>query len=209
MIRSMLERGVINKPDIEHHREYARRIICQVQKQRDTLHGTILLEITSKESRSLQVDTHGTKDDAEVLCMTIMYGLVGLVDKTSLSTNLSGDFIVRQTGGREDGNLLTTGDRVHCVNGRDTRRNHLFGVDARIRVDGGTVDVEVIFGEHLWALVNGATRTVKDSTQHVFGHAELETVAGEFDFGLVRVCEYWMCCRGLLQRVCGYVAAPF
>lgn len=63
--------------------------------------------------------------------MAIVHALVGdtlLLDETSLSANLGGNFVVRQTGGRENRNLLTTGNRVHGVDGRDTGGDHLLGV---------------------------------------------------------------------------------
>ena len=37
--------------------------------------------------------------------------------------------IVGQTGGREDGDLLSAGDGVHTVDSGDTRLDHLLGVD--------------------------------------------------------------------------------
>ena len=46
--------------------------------------------------------------------------------------------VVRQTSGGEDGDLLATGDRVHHIDGRDTRLDHLLRVDTRPRVDGLT-----------------------------------------------------------------------
>ena len=49
------------------------------------------------------------------------------------------------------------------------------------------VDVEVVLGQNLGALVDGATGTVEDSTQHVLGHTELERVAAELDFGLLDI----------------------
>lgn len=44
--------------------------------------------------------------------------------------------VVGQAGCREDGNLLTSGDAVHPIDGRDTGLDHLFGVDTALRVDG-------------------------------------------------------------------------
>lgn len=93
-----------------------RRVVCQVQEQGNPLHTAVLLEIASEESTGLQVDTHGTEDDGEVVRVVIVNALGGL-DQTGLSTNLSSNFVVRQTSGREDGNLLTTGNRVHGING--------------------------------------------------------------------------------------------
>lgn len=46
-----------------------------------------------------------------------------------LPANLGGDFVVRETGGGENGDLLAARNRVHGVDGRDTGRNHFFRVD--------------------------------------------------------------------------------
>jgi hypothetical protein len=70
---------------------------------------------------------------------------LGGLDQTSLSTNLGGDLVVRQTSGREDGNLLTTSNRVHSVNGRDTGRDHLLGVFLQTSIYG---DCMVQLGIH-------------------------------------------------------------
>ena len=104
-----------------------RRVVGQVQEQSDSLHTAVLLEVASEESAGFQVDTHGTEDDGEVVLVVIVNTLGGL-DQTGLSTDLGGNLVVRQTSGREDGNLLTTSNGVHGVNGRDTSRNHLLGV---------------------------------------------------------------------------------
>jgi hypothetical protein len=104
-----------------------RRVVGQVQEQSDSLHTAVLLKVASEKSGGFQVDTHGTEDDGEVLLVVIVDTL-GRLDQTGLSTNLSGNLVVGQTGGREDGNLLTTSNRVHGVNGRDTGRDHLLGI---------------------------------------------------------------------------------
>ena len=54
----------------------------------------------------------------------------------------------------------------------------------RVGVDGRAVDVQVLLRQDLRALVDGTTRTIEDTTQHVLGHTELQAVAGELDFGL-------------------------
>ena len=110
-----------------------RRVVCQVQEQSNSLHTTVLLEIASEESAGFQVDTHGTEDNGEVVFVVIVNTLCRL-DQTGLSTNLGSDFVVGQTSGREDGNLLTTGDRVHGIDGRDTGRDHLLGVFLRMSI---------------------------------------------------------------------------
>lgn len=60
-----------------------------------------------------------------------------------------------------------------------------------------TVDVEVILGQNLRALVDSTTGTVKYTTKHVLGHTELERVAAELDFGLLGI--------STTARIRGYV----
>lgn len=75
-----------------------RWVVRQVQEQRDALHTSILFKISCKESACLQVDTHSTKDDGEVIVVVVMHALRWLSYQTSLPTNLGGNFIVGQTG---------------------------------------------------------------------------------------------------------------
>lgn len=135
--------------------------------------------------------------------MSVVYALIDLgrpADQTGLSTNLGGDLVVRKTGRREDGNLLPTGNRIHGVDGRNTSRDHFFGVHlswlartdipcplltyTRVWVDRATVDVEVVLSKNLGALVDGLPRTIENTAQHVFGDTKLQAVSCEFDFGL-------------------------
>lgn len=90
--------------------ENIRRVIRQVQKQSNLLQRTVLLEITCEETTGLQVDTHSRKHNREIVVVTIVNTLVvsRSLDKTSLTTDLCGDFIMRQTSSREDGDFLTT-----------------------------------------------------------------------------------------------------
>lgn len=109
----------------------SRRVVCQVQEQGNTLHTAVLLEVSCEETRCLQVDTHSTENDGEVVSVSVVYALVDPgrpTDKTGLSANLSGDFVVGETGGREDRDLLTTGNGVHGIDSGDTSGDHLFGV---------------------------------------------------------------------------------
>lgn len=113
------------------HDAHLRRVVRQVQEQGDTLHATVLLEISCEETTCLQVDTHSTEDDGEVVGVSVVYALVDLsrpTDQAGLSTNLRSDLVVGKTGRGEDGNLLTTGNGVHGVDGRDTGGDHFFGV---------------------------------------------------------------------------------
>lgn len=50
-----------------------------------------------------------------------------------------------------------------------------------------TVDVEVVLGQNLGALVDSTTGTIEDTTKHVLGHTELERVAAELDLGLLGI----------------------
>jgi len=163
----------------------SRRVVGQVGEHGDALHGTVLLEVLGEETGSLQVDTHGTENDGEVVVVHVLGSLALVLDETCLATDLRGNLVVRKTRCRENGDLLATGDRVHGVNGADTGGDHLLGVDTRVWVDGRTVDVEVVLGQDLGALVNGAAGTVEDTTKHVLADSKLQVVASELDFGLV------------------------
>lgn len=72
-----------------------RWVIGQVQEERDTFQGTVLFEIPGEESTRFQVHTHSSKNDREVLFVTVMNILSWSLNETSLSANLSGDFIMR------------------------------------------------------------------------------------------------------------------
>jgi hypothetical protein len=129
MIRSIL--GSISNVYLSAKRDL-RRIVGQVQEQSDTLQTSILLEISGEETSSFQVDTHSSKDNREILLVSIMCTLIRdtlLLNQTSLSTNLSSDFVMRETGSGENWNLLSTGNRVHRIDSRDTGGDHFFGVD--------------------------------------------------------------------------------
>lgn len=111
--------------------EDLRRIVGEVQEKGSAAETAILFEVAGEETSSFQVHTHRTEDDREVVLMSIVRTLVCdtlLLDKTGLSADLSGDLVVRQTGGGENRDLLTAGDRVHGINGRDTGGDHLLGV---------------------------------------------------------------------------------
>jgi len=131
MIRSILQKVSLVRPQKFKHL-HLRRIVCQVQEEGDTLQRAVLLEIAGEETSSFQVNTHGSKDDGEILLMSIVCTLVRntlLLYQTSLSTNLGGNLVMGKTSSREDGNLLATSNRVHRVNGGDASGNHFFGVD--------------------------------------------------------------------------------
>ena len=172
----------------------ARRVVGQVQEQRHALHTAVLLKVAREEARRLQVDTHSSKHNGEVVLVVVVYALVHallllllLLHQPRLPTDLRRDLVVRQTCSREDRNLLATCDGVHGVNGGDTGRNHLLGVQARVRVDRRAVDVQVVLRKHLGSLVDSSSAAVEDAAQHVLADAQLQAVARELDFGLLHV----------------------
>lgn len=57
---------------------HLRRVVCQIQEECDTLHTAVLLEISCEEATGFQIDTHGTKDDGEVVLVSVVYALSGL-----------------------------------------------------------------------------------------------------------------------------------
>lgn len=113
MIRSILrESGRYSWPLA--HVGHSRRVGSQVDEKGTVRNGTALFKVLLEESGSLHVDTHGSEDDGEVVLVAIVntLGRSWSLDQTGLSTNLGGDLVVGQTGGTEDGDLLTSSNGV-------------------------------------------------------------------------------------------------
>ena len=127
MIRSILNKGQYD-PKLIAITNNSRRVIGQIQEECNTAHAAVLFEVSCEESTCLQVDTHSTEDDREVVLVPIV-NVLCWPHQASLSANLSGDLVMWKTGRREDRNLLTTSNRVHGVDRRDTSRNHFLRVD--------------------------------------------------------------------------------
>lgn len=68
----------------------------QVDEKGTVGNSTRFLEILLEEPGGLHVDTHGGKDDREIVLVTIVNTLGGSwsVDETGLSTNLSSNVVV-------------------------------------------------------------------------------------------------------------------
>ena len=71
-----------------------RGIICQVQKECDSLHASTLLKISCEKPTRLHIDTHSSKNNREILLVTIVDVLGRLIDQASLTTYLRSDFVV-------------------------------------------------------------------------------------------------------------------
>jgi hypothetical protein len=110
-------------------RSNARRIVGKVQEKRNSFHASILFKVFGEEAARFQVDTHSSEDNGEVLFMVVMNSLCWFRYETGLSANLGSNFVVGKTSSREDGNLLATSNRIHSVDGRDTGRDHFFGIN--------------------------------------------------------------------------------
>lgn len=65
--------------------------------------------------------------------------------------------------------------------------DHFLGIDTRIRVDGRSVDVEVVLGKDLGTFVYGFTGSVENSSKHVFGHSQFHAATRKFDMGGIDV----------------------
>mmetsp|Transcript_9018 Transcript_9018/g.30566 ORF Transcript_9018/g.30566 Transcript_9018/m.30566 type:complete len:578 (+) Transcript_9018:341-2074(+) len=155
-------------------------VVGQVEEEGHALHGAVLLEVVLEEARRLHVDAHGREHNGERLLRVIARGrLLRLLDEARLAADLGRDVVVRETGRREERDLLPAGDGVHAVDGGDARLDHLLGVGAHLRVDGLAVDVEVVLGEHARALVDGLAGAVEGAAEHVLGHGRLEHLPGE------------------------------
>mmetsp|Transcript_62504 Transcript_62504/g.167420 ORF Transcript_62504/g.167420 Transcript_62504/m.167420 type:complete len:421 (+) Transcript_62504:365-1627(+) len=169
-------------------------IVGQVQEQNHVLHGPVLLEIVLEESSGLHVHSHGTKHNREVVSRVILRVL--LLHKTRLSANLGRDLVVRQTGRREQRQLLPSHNRVHGVQSGHTRLNHLLRVDTSLRVDRSSVDVQVVLRQHSGPLVQRLARSVEGTTNHLIRDRHLQRVTREFDMRVLVVHS-----RGTLEHL--------
>ncbi|KAH3660774.1 hypothetical protein OGATHE_005106 [Ogataea polymorpha] len=162
------------------------RVVSQVQEQRSSIQRTVLFEILFEETRRLQVDTHGGKNNTEILLMAVL-NILGWSHQSCLSTNLGCDFIVRKTRSRENRDFLSSGDGVHGVDSRNTSGNHLLWVDTSKWIDRRSVDVKVVFSKHTRAIIDRSSRTIKDSTEHVLRDGNLQIFSRELDSRLLNI----------------------
>lgn len=77
-----------------------RRVISQVQEQSDSVQTAVGLEVFSEETCCFHVDTHCSKDDREVVFMTVMHVLSRPLYETRLSNNLCCDLEAAKLAGR-------------------------------------------------------------------------------------------------------------
>lgn len=55
---------------------------------------------------------------------------------------------------------------------------------SREGVNGTAVDIKVLFWQHLGTLVDGSSRSIKDTAKHVLRDTELKVLTGKLDTGL-------------------------
>jgi hypothetical protein len=78
--------------------KFLRGIIGQVKEESDTFHAAVLFKVTSEEPTSFHINTHSGEDDGEILFVAIV-DVLGWLHETSLPTDLSSDFVMRETSG--------------------------------------------------------------------------------------------------------------
>ena len=74
-----------------------RRVVGKVKEECDTLHTAVLFKVSCEEATGLHVHTHSSKDNGEVVFMSIMNILRWPLHQAGLATDLSCNFVVRQT----------------------------------------------------------------------------------------------------------------
>mmetsp|Transcript_86354 Transcript_86354/g.171429 ORF Transcript_86354/g.171429 Transcript_86354/m.171429 type:complete len:388 (-) Transcript_86354:419-1582(-) len=127
-------------------------IVRQVHEEHNVLHGSILLKVVSEKAGGLHVDTHGTEDYAKVLGR--MVHNIFALHKGCLPAHLRCNFIVGKTSSREERQFLTSDHGIHGINCTDASLDHLFGVNARLWIQGRPTNVQVVLRQHIWTLVN-------------------------------------------------------
>jgi len=152
-------------------------IVSEIEEKNDFLHGTIGFEILSEESSNLHVHTHCTENDGEVIIGMIEHILS--LDERCLTHDLCTDFVMWQTVGREQRNLLTSSNRSHAIDSRNTSLNHFLRINSGVWVDRLTIDVLEFLSEHWWTFINRSTRTIEDSSKHFLCNRHLQCFTSE------------------------------
>ncbi len=117
--------------------------------------------------------------------MVVNYRLARQLDEGALATDLGSNLIVWETIGREDGDLLATGNGVHDVNSRNASLDHLLRVDPGVGIDGLALDVQEVLCHDSGSLVNWFPRSIENSSQHVLRNWCSQDVTSEFACGLL------------------------
>ena len=99
--------------------------------------------------------------------------------------------IVRKTRSREERNLLSTSNRVHGINSRNTSLNHLLGISTSVGVDRLTINIQVVLSQHRRSVINSNTGSVEGTSKHflrtiqsldflfLFLHSHLHNISSE------------------------------
>jgi hypothetical protein len=88
---------------------------------------------TSNDSARIKIGPHVQIRTDYYLCVL---AFLQPLDKTSLTANLSSNFIMRKPSSRKERNLLPSSNGVHDVNGRYPCLNHLLRVGSLTWVNG-------------------------------------------------------------------------
>ena len=154
------------------------RVVGQVREHDSTVQGAGFAERLNEEVGLLEGDTHGGEDNGELLVLAAYLCLTG---------NLCCEFRMGKSRCGEDGQLLSTDQGVQAVDGRYTGLNELRRIGTGGRVDGCTVDVETFFRNDVRAAVDGLSKSVKYTAEHVLGDSEFHLASCEADPGIGEV----------------------
>lgn len=102
-----------------------------------------------------------------------------VLNERGLSADLGTNLIMGETVGREEGDLLSTGDGVHDINGGDTSLDHFLRVISLERVNWLSLDVEEVLSEYGRSLINWHSGTIELATKHLFGDGHLKDITSE------------------------------
>ena len=155
-----------------------RRVICKVYKDNRTVNRTCLLEVIDKKLRILKGDTDCRENYRKFRIRTT---------NLCLSCNLNRQICVRQTGCREDRQLLPTNQCIQPVNRGHTGLDKFRRIFTRRRVDGCAVDVQSFFGNDSRAAVNGVAHTIKYTSQNIRGNTKVQAFAKETNLAFRQV----------------------
>ncbi len=153
-------------------------IVRKVQEHRNPLKGPGFLKVLPEERSLLVGNSHRTENNGEVSFFTT---------NGSLSGYLGRELVVRKPGNRKDGELLPSYQRVHPIYRGYPSLNKVSRIISSGRINGGPVDVQLLFRNNLRTVIDGLPPAAKDTPQKIHRDWEPSSGSGKPYGGFVRV----------------------
>ena len=146
------------------------RVVGQIQEHGRIAQRATLIKAPAKELGVIVTHTECHKNDGKLFIR---------VGNMRLTRDLGRQLVVRQTTAGKDRQLLAAHQRVHAVDGRNARHNHILRIDAPRGVDGCPIDVAQSVRDGRLDAVDRLAQAIKNTSKHLHRHGHAQRRAGE------------------------------